>query len=429
MSLIVGTLLMVAFFSGIEIAFVSANRLRMELITKKGGVNGKILGYFIKNPGKLINTTLVGNNVALVVYGTAMSHLLDPIITEQWNISNEWLKLITDTAIATLVVLILGEYLPKLVFQLFPNELLMAFALPLQLAFFILYFPVTIMTGFARWFLRVVFKTNFEDHEPAFGKTDLAMLAVQNIANESNEDETIDQKIFKNALELTEEKVRDCMVPRSDLVGISKNAPLEEVKKLLLESQFSKILVYDSDWNQVLGFVHILDIMTLGHSDWLTQLHPVYVAPESMLALDLLEQMNKSRISVALIVDEFGETSGMLTREDVLEEVFGEILDEHDTEEILFSQINPGVYRISARCKVEEINEKIGLKLPDNEADTLGGLVFHTLGRIPKLREKCSFDSAEVTVISVVGPKIKMLELRPTSLGQPLSDGNELVEG
>jgi len=419
---------MVAFFSGIEIAFVSANRLRMELITKKGGVNGKILGYFIKNPGKLINTTLVGNNVALVVYGTAMSHLLDPIITEQWHITNEWLKLITDTAIATIVVLLLGEYLPKLVFQLFPNELLMAFALPLQLAFFILYLPVTIMTGFARWFLRVVFKTNFEDHEPAFGKTDLAMLAVQNISNELHEDDTIDQKIFKNALELTEEKVRDCMVPRSDLVGISKNASLDDLKKLFLESQFSKILVFDGDWNQVLGFVHILDIMTIGHSNWLSQLHPVYLAPESMLALDLLEQMNKSRISVALIVDEFGETSGMLTREDVLEEVFGEILDEHDTEEILFSQINPGVFRISARCKVEDINEKTGLILSMEEADTLGGLVFHTLGRIPKLREKISFEKAEVTVISVIGPKIKMLELRLLDLGQETGDRNELIE-
>lgn len=428
MSFIAVTLLLVAFFSGIEIAFVSANRLRMELITKKGGVNGKILGFFIKNPGKLINTTLVGNNVALVVYGTAMSHLLDPIITEQWGITNEWLKLITDTAIATVVVLILGEYLPKLVFQLFPNELLMAFALPLQLSFYILYLPVTLMTGFARWFLKVVFKTNFEDHEPAFGKTDLAMLAVQNVSDELNQEEAIDQKIFKNALELTEEKVRNCMIPRSDLVGISKTVSLIELKKTFLDTQFSKLLVFDGDWNQVLGFVHFLDIMPLEKEEWLQFLHPVYVAPESMLALDLLENMNKSRISVALVVDEFGETSGMITREDVLEEVFGEILDEYDTEEFLFTEIKEGVYRISARMPLDDLNEKLSVEIPTDDADTLGGFVFHTLGRLPKLREKIEVLDLTIQVISIVGQKIKILELRRAQSSEQAGNRGELLE-
>jgi putative hemolysin len=428
MSFIAVTLLLVAFFSGIEIAFVSANRLRMELITKKGGVNGKILGFFIKNPGKLINTTLVGNNVALVVYGTAMSHLLDPIITEQWGMTNEWLKLLTDTAIATVVVLILGEYLPKLVFQLFPNELLMAFALPLQLSFYILYLPVTLMTGFARWFLKVVFKTNFEDHEPAFGKTDLAMLAVQNVADDHNQEEAIDQKIFKNALELTEEKVRHCMIPRSDLVGISKTVSLDELKKTFLDTQFSKLLVFDGDWNQVLGFVHFLDIMPLEKGEWIQLLHPVYVAPESMLALDLLENMNKSRISVALVVDEFGETSGMITREDVLEEVFGEILDEYDTEEFLFTEIKEGVYRISARMPLDDLNEKLSVAIPTDDADTLGGFVFHTLGRLPKLREKIEVQHLTIQVISIVGQKIKILELRTLFSNEKTGNGSELIE-
>lgn len=410
MTPILVTLLLVAFFSGIEIAFVSANKLRVELSSKRGGLSAKILSFFVKSPSKLINTTLVGNNVALVLYGLFMSAQLDGWIERDLGVTNEILLLLIDTVIATVVVLLVGEYIPKLIFQLFPNEMLTLFAVPLQLVYLILYLPVSLMTGFSRWFLRVVFKTDTEETEPAFGKFDLGQLAPQGSPVEKT-DQPVDASYFHNALELTEARVRECMVPRNDIQWIEANSSAEAVKEVFKETQLSKILVCDGGLDNPIGFVHFLDVLKLKAGDVRNFVLPVLFVPESMLALDLLEKMNKERKSLSVILDEFGGTAGIITKEDIVEEVFGEIQDEHDTEELEEKVLGDGKYSFSGRLEIDRLNEKYDLNLPEEDFETIGGLALDCFGTLPEENETAEKEGYKFTALKVENNRIELLLL------------------
>jgi CBS domain containing-hemolysin-like protein len=415
-TLILITLLLSAFFSGMEIAFISSNKLKIELDRSKGLFGAKILAVLGRNPSRFIGTILLGNNIALVVYGIAMANILDPLLRSGSPLfsQSETLLLLVQTVIATLIILILSEFLPKALFRINPNSLLNFFALPLSIIYYLLYPLVVLFIGASEWVLKNLFKVRVERNGNVFSIVDLDDFLKKFFPEESKKEEDIQQEIqiFQNAMELSNVKIRECMVPRPEIVAVEEKDSMKQLTGAFVENGYSKILIYRENIDQVIGYVHSFDMFSNPQSIR-DILRPIPIVPEAMLANKLMTMFIQQHKSVAVVVDEFGGTSGMVTMEDVIEEIFGEIEDEFDDEELVDRKVDENEYLFSARLEIDYINDKYGLNLPvAEEYETLAGLIIHNHESIPATGEQISIPGFEFDILEVTDAKIEQVRLR-----------------
>lgn len=405
-------LVLSAFFSGMEIAFMASNKLRIEIDKSNKGITQKLIDLFVSNSGMYITTILVGNNVVMVIYGIFMSDYLDPRL-EGIGISLG-LRMILVTFISTLVMLVTGEFFPKAVFRLRPNAFLRVFAIPVFL-FYILFFPISY---FSVWFggllLRIFTgrKLTHKEENRAFGKIDLNNLIEEGEAGgEENEDEH-DIKLFRNALDFSEVKLRECIVPRPDIVALSIDSSLDELRELFVKTGLSRILIYRDSIDNVIGYVHSSALFH--HPETVKKaVSKILIVPETMSALRLLNLFTKKQKSVAVVVDEFGVTAGMVTIEDIMEEIFGEIEDEHDRLNLKEEQVAPDEYIFSGRLEVDYLNEKYDLNLPENEEyETLAGLILYYNEDIPEEGERILIGDISFEIVRVKSARIEEVRVK-----------------
>lgn len=370
-------ILLSAFFSGMEIAFVSANKLKVELDKQSGKVYSKLLEGVLQSPARFIATMLVGNNIALVVYGVMMAKLLAPFIADYSQSS--FVVLLFQTIISTLIILVTAEFLPKVFFRINPNQFLKVFAFPLFLFYYLLWPIVRITIVLSKLGLKII-GAPLEEEDAAFKKVDLEDYLKSSVKSEQ---EDVEVQMLQNALDFSNVKVRECMVPRTEIIAVELDQSIEELAKIFIETKLSKVLIYKGNIDRLIGYAHSLEIFNNPQSIR-SILRPIPFVPESMLANELLETFSKERKAVAAVVDEFGGTSGMVTVEDVMEEIFGEIEDEHDKEVSVEEVLSENNLRLSARLEVDYLNQKYELDLPVSEAyETLGGLLIDQFESIP----------------------------------------------
>ena len=425
-TLIIGLLISMifsAFFSGMEIAFVSSNRLLAEMDREKNGLAQKAIALFYQHPNNFVSTMLVGNNIALVIYGILFAKIFDATLFYPLS---DGLRVTADTLLSTLVVLFTGEFIPKTIFKNNPNTMLTFFAVPAYVCYVVLYPIARFATLLSKGLLRIIgIRMNKNVEEREFTKVDLDYLVQTSIDNADNQDEIGEEvKIFQNALDFSETKVRDCMVPRTEIDAVEDTATLETLKQVLIESGHSKIIVYHEDIDHVVGYIHSSDMFRIpadaAPDALLSALKPDLVrsisfVPETMLASKLMKMLMQQKRSLAVVVDEFGGTSGLVSLEDVMEEITGEIEDEHDNHKYVAKQIGDREYIISARLEIEKVNELFGLSLPESdEYMTLGGLILHEYQSFPKLNEIIQIGNFEFKIIKNTATKIELVRLKVT---------------
>ena len=402
-------LLFSAFFSGVEIAFISANKLQLELDKSKGKFYSKMIAFFSKNESDFITTMLVGNNISLVVYGIVMTQILTPKLELFFN--SDFILLLIQTIIATLIVLVTAEFLPKTIFRVFPNQILNIFSIPIWL-FFVFLRPISIlMLKITHVILKYVLKQNITKDKQVFGKTDLDDFLSNVKSAEGAEDTRVEVKMLQNALDLSEKRVRECMSPRTEIIAIDMLSSMDEVKAKFIDTKLSKLLVFKGNIDKIIGYVHSYDLFK-SPKNLKSILLPLPFVPESMKAMELLNQFIESNKGVAVVLDEFGGTAGMITIEDVTEEIVGEIVDEHDVDETVDQQIDPTTFILLGRDYVEDINRKYNLALPESdEYETISGLLLDFLEKIPKKEDIIEFKGYHFTIINVSKTTIQEVKL------------------
>jgi len=410
--IILVAILFSAFFSGIEIAFVSANRLKIELDLKKGSVSAKIISRFMRTPGRFISSMLVGNNIALVVYGILMGQLIIELFNLNAHLSAA-ATIAIQTLISTLIILVTGEFVPKALFRLHPNQLLLFFAMPLFVIYYVvLYIPSTVFSFSSELFLKLL-RIKLPKEQAVFGRVDLDEY-LESLSQNNSKKESVEHEleILKNALDFNKIKARDCMIPRPEIEGIEVESPIEKLRDIFIESGYSKILVYRDSIDNIIGYVHCNEMFNKP-SSIKTILLPVTIVPETMTAQEVLENFIKQRRGLAVVVDEHGGTSGIITMEDIVEEIFGEIEDEHDQEQLIEEEAEPGVYRFSARLEVDYLNDKYNLDIPEiGDYDTLAGFIIHHTENIPKPNTRLQIDDFQITITKVSGTRIEEVLLK-----------------
>jgi putative hemolysin len=413
--IILVSLICSAFFSGLEIAFISSNKLKIELDSKQGQLTSRILSFFSNRSSKFIGTMLLGNNVALVVYGIEMAKLMhDPI--EGAVGENEALILLIQTVVSTLLVLVTAEFLPKTVFRINPNRILRMFAFPLILIYFAFWIPVFVTIGLSELLISIFVKSDGKSKKVVFGKVDLDDY-LSDIAERASEQDEIDHEVhlFQNALNFSDIKARDCMVPRNEIVSVDIEEPIETLKQRFIETGLSKILVFRDTIDNIIGYTHSFELLKQPGSIKEILL-PVNIIPESITVNNALDELQANKRTIAVVVDEFGGTSGMLTIEDIMEEIFGEIEDEHDVEECTETIQEDGSYLFSARVEIDYVNEKYKLKIPESdEYETLAGYVLSTTQDIPEVGEVIGSDDFVLTIMEVSENRIVLVKLLPKS--------------
>ncbi len=408
--IILASLLFSAYSSGMEIAFVSSNRLKVELDRGKNSWYSKLLNVFYGNDGHFLATLLIANNVGIVIFGMYMAESLDPLI-DSWGIKQEYLIVILQTIISTLIVLTIAEFFPKVIFQINPNGIFRLGSAPMFLIYWILYIPTKLIVWMSNGLLRL-FGIHVEQSEKVFSKTDLQHF-VQDV-NERMEDEADlgnEIQILQNALDFSRIKARDCMVPRMEIEAIDVEESIENLLAKFVETRLSKLLLYRDSVDNIIGYVHSYELFKKPTT--ITQiLRPISFVPEAMPGKELLELFTKKSQSIAVVVDEYGGTSGVVTIEDVIEQIFGEIEDEHDDETWLEEQIDENTYRFSARAEISYLNRTYGLKLPESDSyETLGGLVIHQLEAIPQGGEEIEVEKWTLIVEEVTDRRIEIIRL------------------
>ena len=402
-----------AFFSGLEIAFVSSNRLLAEMDREKNGFSQRALSVFYHHPNNFVSTMLVGNNIALVIYGILFARIFDTLL---FSGLSDGMRVTADTLLSTLVVLFTGEFLPKTIFKSNPNTLLTFFAVPAFVCYVLLYPISRFATLLSRGILRLVgVRMEKESDEKEFTRVDLDYLVQTSIDNAKNEEDIEEEvKIFQNALEFTETRVRDCMVPRTEIDAVEDTCGIEQLKQVFIESGHSKVVVYHEDIDHVIGYIHSSE-MFHNPEDWRQAIRQLSFVPETMQASRLMKTFMQQQRSIAIVVDEFGGTSGLISLEDIVEEIFGEIEDEHDSNHYVAKQLGDGEYMLSARLEIEKVNEMFGLELPESdEYMTVGGLILHEYQSFPKLNEIVTIGHFEFKIVKNTATKIELVRLKVT---------------
>jgi len=411
LGIILSMLVFSAFFSGMEIAFVSANKLKIELDGKQGSFLGKIISSFLKKPSRFIGTMLVGNNIALVVYGIFMAKVLEPKIASYTD--SESLILLIQTIISTIVILITAEFLPKTLFRINPNNMLRVFAFPLLIIYYLLLLPMLIVIGLSERLIKIFSPNLSTTEELNFGRVDLEHYLREGTENNIDQEEVDHEiQIFQNALDFSNVKARECMIPRTEIVAMEVEEDIEKLRDQFVEKGLSKILIYRDNIDNIIGYTHSFELFKKPESIK-SILLPVPIIAMSMAANEILEIFIAQRKSIALVVDEFGGTAGILTIEDIIEEIFGEIEDEHDKEDLVETKIKENEYLFAARLEVDYLNDEFSLNLPDSDNyETLGGLIIDTFESIPKLGDKIELEQFTFTVKKVFENRIDLVHLK-----------------
>ncbi len=415
LALIIGiliTMILSAFFSGMEIAFVSSNRMLAQMDKEKMGISKRFLSLFFNNPNSFVSTMLVGNNIVLVVYGILIARLFDQTIFAGMDAA---FTVPADTVLSTLIILFTGEFLPKTLFQSNPNRLMQVFAFPAYL-FYVILWPISRFATFLSGLILRLFRVHIPKDaiSGGFSKVDLDYLIQSSIDNaRSNEEIKNEVKIFHNALDFPDTKVRDCMVPRTEINSVDMNTcTLEELKQKFIESGNSKIIVYKDDIDHIQGYIHSSELFK-NPSSWKDGIRSMPFVPETMPAQKLMQILLQQKKSLGVVVDEFGGTSGIVSLEDIVEEIFGEIEDEHDSLKYVAKQTNEDEYLLSARLEIDKVNEMFSLDLPESEEYmTLGGLILNAYRSFPKLNEIVKIGKFEFKIIKIATAKIELVQLK-----------------
>ena len=393
-----------------EIAFISANKLHIEIEKKTNSFFSKILSKLTENPSKFITTMLVGNNISLVIYGYFMGELLTPYVSPY--LPNSFLILLVQTVISTLIILVTAEFIPKAIYQVYANEALKIFALPAYIFFILFYVVSEVIIVISDFVLRVFFNTKKDETQSEFSKVELGDYIIEQL--ETSDDEKVDSEIqiFQNALDFHDVKAREAMIPRTEIIAIDVHESITNLKKLFIETGLSKIMVFRDSLDDIIGYVHVFELFKKP-KNIRSMLVPIEIVPETMMINDIMNELTKKRKSVAIVLDEYGGTSGLITIEDIVEELFGEIEDEHDTVELLENKINEREFEFSARFEVDYINEEYNLELPEDDAyETLGGLIVHHTETIPDQDEIVEINNYQFTIKEVSSSKIENIYLK-----------------
>ena len=403
-----------AFFSGMEIAFVSSNRMLAEMERGKNGIQQRAIALFYRHPNNFVSTMLVGNNIALVIYGILFAQIFDATLFASLGDGE---RVTADTIASTVVVLFTGEFIPKLIFKSNPNTMLSFFAIPALVCYILLYPISRFATLLSKWMLALVgVKMQKAKDDIEFGKVDLDYLVQSSIDNAQSDDEIEEEvKIFHNVLDFSETRVKDCMVPRTEIEGVNiDESGVEELKNQFIETGFSKLVVYKGDIDHVVGYIHSSE-MFRSAATWRDNIRTMPFVPETMAAKKLMQTFLQQKKSLAIVVDEFGGTSGLVSLEDIVEEIFGDIEDEHDSNHYIARRTDDGEYLLSARLEIEKANEMLDLDLPENDDYmTVGGLILHEYQSFPKLNEIVKIGKLEFKIIKSTMTKIELVKLKIT---------------
>jgi CBS domain containing-hemolysin-like protein len=418
--IIILCLLFSAFFSGMEIAFVSANKVHIELQKNQSNLIASVLKTLTKKPSKFIATMLVGNNIALVVYGFFMGDLIMNWFETLRPLQNEFLSyliveasLFTQTLISTLVILFTAEFLPKVFFQIYANVLLKVFSVPAFIFYYLFSFISTFVIWVSDFILKKIFKIEGDKVQLNFSKVELGDYINEQMETvEFNQDVDSEIQIFQNALQFSEVKAREVMIPRNEIVAVDISDDIQDLVEIFTKTGLSKLLVYKESNDDIVGYIHSFE-MFRNPQDIKSILMPVVFVPETMLVKEILNILIKKRKSIAVVVDEYGGTSGMMTVEDIVEELFGEIEDEHDSVVLVEEKIRANFYKFSARLDVDYINEKYKVNLPESENyETLGGMIVNTTEEIPEVGEEVEIDQFKIKILEASSKKIELVSIK-----------------
>ena len=410
------SLLCSAFFSGMEIAFVSSNRVNLEIEKKQKGLIPKLLSIITKDPSRFISTMLIGNSFALVIYGLFMGQFIIDYLSFLFSPSmNELTVLLLQTIISTLLILIAAEFIPKVLFQIYSNFSMKIFSIPAYIFYIILY-PITgLVIIISNFILKTFFKVNVDESEFSFSKVELENY-IENEIDKSDNNLDSEIEIFQNALELSEIKARDVMVPRAEIIALENTSSIINAKELFVETGFSKIPIYRNSIDNIVGYIHSFDFLKKPQNinEFIL---PVVFVPEPMLVNDVLEKLTRESKSIAVVIDEYGGTSGIITVEDIVEELFGQIEDEHDNYDLHEKKISEGIYEFSSRLEIEYLNKSYSLDLPESESyDTLGGLIVFNKEEIPKVGDEVLINGYSIQIIHASSSKIEKVVLKKNQL-------------
>jgi CBS domain containing-hemolysin-like protein len=400
-------LLFSALFSGMEIAFLSANKLKIELSYQRGTLSGKILNDFVKNPSKFIVTTLLGNNVVLITFGILFASMIEPTVKPY--IASKFLVLLIQTALSTSVVLFLGEFIPKVLFKVFADSILPIMALPFLVIHWLLKPGVILINGISTLFFKLL-GIKVSEQDIRFTSVDLEKFIKDHSPNAEEEEQEVDTELFENALYLKNLRVRDCMVPRREITALDVRASVEELKHLIIESYHSRVIIFDDNIDKVMGYVHHFDLHK-NPEKIRTILMPIKVVPETMYIQKLLNEFIKEQKSIAWVVNEYGGTAGIITLEDIIEEIFGEIEDEYDKDDLVDNQLSKNEFILSGRLEIDHLNEDYQLNIPDGDYDTLSGFIIANHETIPQKDDVIAIGRYTFKIMDVSETKIETVKL------------------
>jgi CBS domain containing-hemolysin-like protein len=413
---IIAVFLLAGFFSGIEVAFVSANKLPIELKKKQGLRSGRILSDFMESPAKFIGTTLIGFNLSLVIYGLLVGEFVssawawaEQLLDGQFVPYLQYIRLVFDTVLASAMIL-LFVFFTRAVFKA-KNDTLLSFFAPIIDFFYGLLYPIAaFFVSLSEWIIKYLFNVRLQDEKEAFNRVDLEQF-LQQTREQSEDNAELNTELFEAALSLPSIKIRQCLVPRKEIEALDINASIAQLRQKFIETKLSKIVVYEKNIDHIVGYVHQLSLFR-NPEDIRSIVLPIPAVPESMSATDLITRFSKERKSIAWVVDEFGGTSGIITMEDLLEEIFGEIKDEYDVEEFVEKQLAEKEYIFSGRLELDYLNEKYGFDLPVNESETLSGFIITQHESIPRQRERIILDNFEFEVLNVSDTRIETVKMK-----------------
>ncbi len=411
----ISCILLIGFFAGTEIAFITANKLSIELQKKQGTTSGRIISKFMMNPAEFIGTSLIGINIVLVIYGLLMTELTKPLfelLPEALN--KQFIHLFLDTLIATIFILVFAEFIPKAIFRAKADSALKIFSIPMYFLYLLLFPIAKLFVSISEFILKYLFNVRIKENQIIFNRVDLEVFVKQSLHGHENDNNEVNTELFENALYLVNVKIRKCMIPRNEIEAVEVNADIAKVKAQFIKTKLSKIIVYEGNIDNIIGYLHHLDL-NRKPKNIREILHSIHAVPETMSAVDLMNSFTKERKSIAWVADEFGGTAGIVTMEDVLEEIFGDINDEYDVEEYVEKQLSENEFILSGRLELDYLNEKYNFNFQSEDSETLSGYIIANHETIPKRKDRIIIDHYEFDILLVTETRIDTVKIKVLS--------------
>ena len=411
----ISCILLIGFFAGTEIAFITANKLSIELQKKQGTTSGRIISKFMMNPAEFIGTSLIGINIVLVIYGLLMTELTKPLfelLPEALN--KQFIHLFLDTLIATIFILVFAEFIPKAIFRAKADSALKIFSIPMYFLYLLLFPIAKLFVSISEFILKYLFNVRIKENQIIFNRVDLEVFVKQSLHGHENDNNEVNTELFENALYLVNVKIRKCMIPRNEIEAVEVNADIAKVKAQFIKTKLSKIIVYEGNIDNIIGYLHHLDL-NRKPKNIREILHSIHAVPETMSAVDLMNSFTKERKSIAWVADEFGGTAGIVTMEDVLEEIFGDINDEYDVEEYVEKQLSENEFIFSGRLELDYLNEKYNFNFQSDDSETLSGYIIANHETIPKRKDRIIIDHYEFDILLVTETRIDTVKIKVLS--------------